>query len=108
MGYDRFRKTFREVVGLSPGEYRIRRRIQEASRLLRSGTPVGEVAHRLGYADQFAFSKQFKSRTATAPGRYTAEQWPIAVGVSGERRGGVGPVTGGDASPARRSPGHSR
>jgi AraC-like DNA-binding protein len=85
MSYEHFRKMFRRVVGLSPGEYRIRRRIQEASRLLQSGVSVGEVAHRLGYADPFAFSKQFKSRTGTAPSRYAAESRHTSPVMNGYR-----------------------
>src|SRR5690606_8095682 len=34
LSYERFRKVFRERTGLSPGEYRIRRRIDHARALL--------------------------------------------------------------------------
>jgi AraC-like DNA-binding protein len=85
MSYEHFRKMFRRVVGLSPGEYRIRRRIQEASRLLWAGLSVGQVAHRLGYADQFAFSRQFKTRTGIAPARYAAEHRHAFLEMNGYR-----------------------
>jgi AraC family transcriptional regulator, arabinose operon regulatory protein len=71
LSYERFRKVFRERVGLSPGEYRIQRRIDHARTLLaQRGLSVKEVAYALGYKDPFTFSKQFKGVVGVSPERF--------------------------------------
>lgn len=71
VGYERFRKVFRERMGMSPGEYRIRRRVERARAMLAQGdVSVKEVAFRLGYPNAYAFSRQFKSVTGGAPSRF--------------------------------------
>jgi AraC-like DNA-binding protein len=68
LSYDRFRKLFRQRVGQSPGEYRIRRRIDRARTLIAEDRLSNkEVAYRLGYPDPFTFSKQFKRYVGVSP-----------------------------------------
>lgn len=75
MSYSTFRKQFRRATGLSPGEYRIRRRIEVAQALLCSDDlPQKGIAERLGYADVFAFSRQFKQVTGLSPGAFRRQQ----------------------------------
>ncbi len=64
--YDHLRKAFAEYYGLSPAQYQIRARITAACKWLEKFS-VAEVAERLGYADPFAFSKQFKRATGMSP-----------------------------------------
>jgi AraC family transcriptional regulator of arabinose operon len=72
LGYERFRKRFREATGLSPGQYRIRRRVEAARRLLESGdAQVKEVAAQLGYANPAAFSTQFRQVLGHPPSHFT-------------------------------------
>jgi AraC-like DNA-binding protein len=67
-GYERFRKLFRDRVGVSPGEFRIRRRIERACSLLSGGArSVKEVAYELGYPDAFTFSRQFRKVMGVPP-----------------------------------------
>lgn len=67
-GYERFRKLFKTHMGVAPGEYRIKCRIEQASSMLASGqSSVKEVAIALGYPDVFSFSKQFKKVVGVAP-----------------------------------------
>ena len=56
LAYERFRKDFRRRTGLPPHRYRIRRRIDRACALLRSGHSVQAVAAELGYPSPFEFS----------------------------------------------------
>lgn len=71
ISYSRLRSLFRQSYGITPGEYRIRVRIERASALLSTTTlSVSEIASQLGYADAFAFSKQFKQRTGFAPVKF--------------------------------------
>jgi AraC-like DNA-binding protein len=60
------RRVFRSSMGKSPGEYRIRRRIERGCTLLMSHS-VKEVAARLGYNDAFTFSAQFKTVMKISP-----------------------------------------
>ena len=68
LDYQVFRKRFRRRFGISPGAYRIRRRIDQAcKRLLQSEDTTADIAADLGYPDAFAFSKQFKRHVGVSP-----------------------------------------
>jgi AraC family transcriptional regulator of arabinose operon len=68
LGAQAFARRFRAVVGQSPGQYRIRRRIDRARDLLASGgRTVAEVAALLGYPSPFAFSRQFTAVAGSPP-----------------------------------------
>jgi AraC-like DNA-binding protein len=68
LGYERFRHRFARDTGTSPARYRDAHRIQAACELLR-GTPLThrQIAHTLGYADEFHFSKRFRQATGRSP-----------------------------------------
>jgi AraC family transcriptional regulator, arabinose operon regulatory protein len=71
MSYERFRKLFRQRVGVSPGDYRIRRRIDRARALIwQHRMSNKQIAYELGYPDPFTFSKQFKKMTNLWPDEY--------------------------------------
>ncbi len=71
LSYERFRKVFRERMRVSPGEYRIRRRIDRARTLLQTSTdPIKTVAEILGYPNPYAFSSQFKQLVGESPEAY--------------------------------------
>lgn len=71
LSYERFRKVFRRQMGLSPGEYRIRRRIDRARVLLvQERLSVSAVAEDLGYKDPFTFSRQFKQIVGISPQKF--------------------------------------
>lgn len=75
IGYELFRKRFRERFGESPGRYRVRRRLQMAAALLQSGLmQVQEVAEVLGYSDAFTFSAQFRDVFGCSPRAYRRER----------------------------------
>ena len=61
-----FRRLFQQVTGLSPQQYLIHLRLNEAKRLL--GTlSVAEVAARVGFEDPFYFSRLFKEKVGVSP-----------------------------------------
>ena len=70
MGYESFRKDFRKKYGISPGKYRIEKKMEQACMLLESGIPIKEIAQMVGYEDVYSFSKQFTKTYHIAPGRF--------------------------------------
>ncbi len=70
-GYEHFRKVFRQHIGISPWQYRVRRRLDTACSLLRENRrTIGEIAERLGYASPYEFSAQFKKYIGISPQFY--------------------------------------
>ncbi|MDD5698051.1 MAG: AraC family transcriptional regulator [Victivallaceae bacterium] len=71
IGYERFRKLFRKQLGVSPWQYRIRRRLDLACALLQNPElKISEIAVELGYASAYDFSAQFKKYFKVAPAYY--------------------------------------
>lgn len=71
VGYENFRKLFRAQTGCSPGQYRIRCRINAAEMLLLDNQlSIKEIAELLGYNNSYEFSAQFKQYKNLSPGRF--------------------------------------
>lgn len=61
-------RLFRRKFGMSPKEYRIQCRIEQAKYLLiHTGESVKEIAFRVGYCNQFYFSREFSRLTGRPP-----------------------------------------
>jgi len=68
---DHLIRLFRKQYDMTPGEFLIRARIDHArSLLVISSESVKEIADKLGYSDQFVFSRQFRLRTGVSPKEY--------------------------------------
>jgi transcriptional regulator GlxA family with amidase domain len=68
LSFERLRKIFRARIGVAPGAYRMRLRMDRAQALLRDGSlTVAEVAAAVGCASTATFSLQFKSHTGMPP-----------------------------------------
>ncbi|MHB9137917.1 MAG: helix-turn-helix domain-containing protein [Victivallaceae bacterium] len=68
VGYESFRKIFKERSGIAPWKYRVRRRLDMACGMLGSpDIPIAEIASKLGYSSAYEFSAQFKRYTGTSP-----------------------------------------
>ncbi|MEK6796544.1 MAG: AraC family transcriptional regulator [Spirochaetota bacterium] len=71
MGYEAFRKRFRDVVGIAPKEFRLRKKLSAAAALLLDGHhTISEISERFGYPDIFCFSRQFKAHFRYTPSMY--------------------------------------
>jgi AraC-like DNA-binding protein len=68
-----FAARFRERVGRSPLDYLTRWRMVKAGQMLRrEGLSLGQVAAKVGYESEAAFSKAFKREMGAAPGAWRA------------------------------------
>ena len=68
---DHLIRVFRQSTRMTPGEFVIAARIDEAKKLLRfSDYPIAEIAAMLGYNTPFFFSRQFHARVGLSPTAY--------------------------------------
>jgi AraC-like DNA-binding protein len=75
MSRSAFAARFAQLVGEPPLTYLTRWRMQKATRLLRTGAAsIADVASRVGYEAEAAFSKAFKRWTGVAPSAYRRAQ----------------------------------
>lgn len=64
-------RLFRSQLGISPGAYIAKIRIEESKLLLRGGAlSMGEIAKKLGFSSQQHFSRQFRTITGMTPSEY--------------------------------------
>ncbi|HYE04482.1 MAG TPA: AraC family transcriptional regulator [Planctomycetota bacterium] len=71
LSVSRFSAEFGAHVGASPIDYVLQLRLRHATHLLRDhNLSIGEVATRVGFADQFYFSRQFRRRYGVSPMQY--------------------------------------
>jgi AraC family transcriptional regulator len=63
-------RGFRDSRGVSIGAYIEAKRIAEARRQLEGETSIKEIAHRMGFASQSAFSYAFRTRAGESPQAY--------------------------------------
>lgn len=69
--YSHFRKVFKKVCGISPGQYFIQLKIERAKELLlEDNIRIKEIAYSLGFDCCFHFSKLFKEKVGIAPENY--------------------------------------
>ena len=64
LSYETFRKEFARETGLPPARYQLRRRIDQARRLITERHLTNkEIAEALGFYDEFHFSRRFREAT---------------------------------------------
>jgi len=65
--------VFKSYTAMTPHQYFISIKIRKAKELLETGAlPVKEIAARLGFDDQYYFSRLFHKKTGIAPSRWSA------------------------------------
>ena len=71
ISYSLFRKVFKKYIGLSPAQYHLSLRIQQAQYMLaNSDLSVKEISFSLGFCSIYYFSKLFKEKIKMTPGIY--------------------------------------
>jgi AraC-like DNA-binding protein len=74
MSHRQFDRRFKNATGLTPQQYLIRVRIEQACRKLRdTEDSLSEIAFDIGFCDQSAFTAQFRKRMGLTPRKYRAE-----------------------------------
>jgi len=80
-----FDQRVRALFGLSAGQYLTRARIERAcNRLRRTDAPISRVAQECGYADQAAFTRQFRKSVGLTPKAYRT----VSTGRAAPKGGG--------------------
>jgi AraC-like DNA-binding protein len=65
--------VFKSYTAMTPHQYLLSIKIRRAKELLESGAlPVKQIALRLGFQDQYYFSRMFHEKTGIAPSRWSA------------------------------------
>lgn len=68
LAYETFRKEFRRLTGQTPGQFRVGVVMNRACELMmREGLTNQEIAERLGFCDEFHFSKRFRAIRGLSP-----------------------------------------
>lgn len=70
-----FFRLFKQVVGFTPYQYILSKRMQAASELLRADHSVSDTAVITGFSDIHTFSKAFKKHFGIPPARYASNRF---------------------------------
>lgn len=72
LGYHRthLSKLFKKYIGMSPMQFLMKVRMDQAKSLLRTGLTIEQVASSVGFADPLYFSKQFRKTFGESPSEY--------------------------------------
>jgi AraC-like DNA-binding protein len=71
VSYVWFRKAFKEVTGISPGQYLLNLRLEKACEMLKApDKSISEIAFSTGFISEFHFSKIFKKKIKVAPSHF--------------------------------------
>ncbi|MDR0404067.1 MAG: AraC family transcriptional regulator [Treponema sp.] len=73
-------EIFKTYTSMTPYQYFIQLKINKAGSLLENDISVKEAAYKLGFNDQFYFSRLFKSKTGVTP-----SEWKAMIRSSGSR-----------------------
>ncbi len=71
ISYALFRKSFKERLGTSPGQYHLQLKIEKAASMLKeTAFSIATIAQNTGFESEFYFSRIFKKKMGVSPGIY--------------------------------------
>jgi AraC family transcriptional regulator len=78
MGPCHFARAFKESTGLSPHQYVLRRRVEQALRMLKeTRTNLADIAYDLGFSSQGHFTTVFSKIVGVSPSNYRDQVHPL-------------------------------
>lgn len=63
-------RVFKKYYGVTPRQYLINKRIEQAKKILKTGKSVSETCYSVGFESIHSFSNLFKAKTGMAPSIY--------------------------------------
>jgi len=86
MNVSAFTRKFRQAVGHTPHQYRLRLRVEHARAWLREGImTIEEVATKSGFCDRFHFSRVFKRVMGVSPAAFRRQMTSASPRLVGRR-----------------------
>jgi len=73
VGYDTLRRAFHAELGITPGRWRMLRRIERTKELLAAGRTLDDIAAATGFCDRFFLARQFKAVVGMLLGKWREE-----------------------------------
>ena len=70
LGYESFRKKFKQIMTVSPKQYIMQLKFEKAAEMILSDYSIKETAFKLGYSEIPTFSRQFKKYHSINPSEY--------------------------------------
>ncbi|MDE3237051.1 MAG: AraC family transcriptional regulator [Bacteroidota bacterium] len=75
VSYAWLRKAFKEITGISPGQYLLNIKIEKASQMLgETDLSIAEVAAAAGFLSDHHFSRYFKKKMKVSPSKYREQK----------------------------------
>lgn len=75
VSYVWFRKAFKEIMGVAPGQYHLNLKIDKAIQLLQeTNLSISEIAFQTGFESLFYFSRIFRKKTNMSPSESRAKK----------------------------------
>ena len=71
-------RQFKRIIGMTPGEYIRRKRLEMSYELIRQGYAVQQAGYASGYTDYSAFYRAFCQQYGFPPGELAARIKPIS------------------------------
>jgi AraC-like DNA-binding protein len=68
-----FLRTFRKTTGITPHQFLIQLRVNQAKKLLLTDQSINQVAQEVGFCDQSHLNRHFKRYVQVTPGQYRKE-----------------------------------
>ena len=71
VSYVWFRKAFKDIMGVAPGQYYLNLKIEKAAQMLKeTNMTLSEIASKTGFESEFYFSRIFKKKMNVKPSDY--------------------------------------
>ncbi|MEM7066456.1 MAG: AraC family transcriptional regulator [Cyanobacteria bacterium P01_B01_bin.77] len=65
-----FSRLFKQILGITPHRYVVKRRIEQAAQRLKQGQSITQVTYRFGFSDQSHFTRVFKQVKGSTPRQF--------------------------------------